>query len=324
MKRQTVIALGVAIVLGLIAVFLANSYIAGRERQLASSPQGMVKVAVAAMPLDFGAEVSPDKVKFVNYPATSLPTGTYKSIAELLPGNKKRVALRPIQVNQPLLAADLSGEGQNASIAALLPDGMRASTIRINDISGVAGFIKPNDTVDVLITRGAIGPDGMALGQQVTDVLLQNVRIIAMGQDASGAKEGARVARSATVEVTPVDAQKLVLGQQLGSLSLVLRKPGEEQNIGNIETVSLDDLRYSYMASLPPGSRPAGVTGARPANAVAPSPAEQQARIARLSQPRRAAPPVRRAVAPAPPSTKTISVTRGVETKDYEVGGYAQ
>jgi pilus assembly protein CpaB len=303
MKRQTVIALGVAVILGLIAVFLANTYLTSRERQMAAEPQGMVRVAVASLPLEYGAEITPDKVKFVNYPATSLPPGVYRTVAELLPEGKRRVALRPIQVNQPLLAADLSGEGQNASIAALLPDGMRAATVRINDISGVAGFVKPNDTVDVLITRQAIGAE-----QQVTDVLLQNVRVIAIGQDASGANDKPAVDRSATLEVTPVDAQKLALGQQLGQLSLVLRKPGEEQNIGAVETVSLNDLRYSYY-----GGRPA----------AAPPP-ERAAQVARLTQPRRAAPPVRRAVAPAPPSTNTISVTRGVETKDYEVGRYGQ
>jgi pilus assembly protein CpaB len=304
MKRQTIIALGVAIILGLVAVFLANTYLTGRERQIAAQPEGMVRVAVASMPLEYGADVTPDRVKFVNYPATSLPPGTFRSIAELLPEGKRRVALRPIQVNQPLLAADLSGEGQNASIAALLPDGMRAATVRINDVSGVAGFVKPNETVDVLITRQAVGSD-----DQVTDVLLQNIRVIAIGQDASGANDKPAVERSATLEVTPVDAQKLALGQQLGQLSLVLRKPGEEQNIASVETVSLNDLRYSYY-------------GSRAAAGGAPPP-DRQARIAQLSQPRRA-PPVRRAVAPAPPATKTISVTRGVETKDYEVGGYAQ
>ena len=302
MKRQTIIALGIAIILGLIAVAIANTYLTGRERQMAAATPTMTRVAVASLPLEYGTEVTPDKVKFVNYPATSLPPGIYRSIGELLPEGKRRVALRPIQPNQPLLASDLSGEGQNASIAALLPDGMRAATVRINDISGVAGFIKPNDTVDILITRQAIGGS-----EQVTDVLLQNVRVIAINQDASGTNNQPAVGRSATLEVSPVDAQKLALGQQLGALSLVLRKPGEEQNIPRVETVSLNDLRYDLY-------------GARPA--AAPSPAGQ-AQVARLAQPRRA-PPVRRAVAPAPPSTKTISVTRGVETKDYEVGGYAQ
>jgi pilus assembly protein CpaB len=305
MKRQTIIALGVAIILGLLAVFLANTYLTGRERQMAAATPTMTRIAVASLPLTFGTEVTPDKVKFVNYPAASLPPGTFRSIAELLPQGKRRVALRTIQVNQPLLAIDLSGEGQNASIAALLPDGMRAATVRINDVSGVAGFVKPNDTVDVLITRQAVGSD-----QQVTDVLLQNVRVIAIGQDATGANEKPSVQRSATLEVTPVDAQKLALGQQLGQLSFVLRKPGEEQNIASVETVSLNDLRYSYYGSRAP--------------AAGPPSAERQAQVARLTQPRRAAPPVRRAVAPAPPPTNTISVTRGVETKDYEVGGYAQ
>lgn len=312
MKRQTLIALGVAIILGLIAVFLANTYLTDRERQLAASPQGMTRIAVASMPLNYGDELSPDKVKFVNYPANALPPGTFRSMPELLPEGKRRVALRPILINQPLLAADLSGEGQNASIAALLPDGMRAATIRINDVSGVAGFIKPNDSVDVLITRQAIGPDGASSGRQVTDVLLQNVRVIAMGQDASGADGKPKATRNTTLEVTPVDAQKLVLGQQLGNLSLVLRKPGDEQNIPTVETVSLDDLRYSYYSSLPPGPRPAGAGAVPPA--VQP---------ARASPPRRA-PVVTRAAAPAAPSTRTISVTRGTETKDYEVGGYAQ
>jgi pilus assembly protein CpaB len=317
MNRQTLIALGVAVVLGIIAVIVANAYLSGRERQIAAAePQGLVRVAVAAMPLKYGDDITPDKVKFVSYPMASLPPGAHRSMAELLPEGKRRVALRAILVNQPLLAADMSGAGQNASVAALLPDGMRATTVRINDVSGVAGFVQPNDTVDVLVTRAAIGPDGVQTGQQVTDVLLQNIRVIAMGADANAANNDTQVSstKSATLEVTPVDAQKLVLGQQLGSLSLVLRKPGEEQNIARIETVSLNDLRYDYLRSLPPGTRPA--------NAAQPTPQQQQARIARLSQPRRAPAPVRRAVAPRP-STSTVSVTRGLETKDYEVGGYA-
>ena len=184
----------------------------------------------------------------------------------------------------------------------------------MDDEVGVAGFIKPNDSVDVLVTRTAIGPDGANTGTQVTDVLLQNVRVIAMGQDAVGADGKPSPTNSTTLEVSPLDAQKLVLGQQLGQLSLVLRKPGEEQNIPRTEAVSLDDLRYTYYSSLP--------LGMRPANAVQPAAAQQQARVARLSQPRRAA-PVRRATAPVRPSTSTVSVTRGLETKDYEVGGYA-
>ena len=308
MRRQTLIALGVAVILGLIAVFLANTYLTGRERQMSSSPEGMVRVAVAALPLGYGTDITPDKVRFVNYPEASLPPGTYKTLDELLPQGQRRVVLRPIQVNQPLLAADLSGSGQNASIAALLPDGMRAATVRINDVSGVAGFVKPNDTVDVLITRQAINADNN--NGQVTDVLLQNIRVIAMDQAAASDGQPV-VSRTATLELTPVDAQKVALGQQLGQLSLVLRKPGEEQNIPNVETVSLDDLRYSYYGSQRP---PAGAQN----GAATPPPAVRQARVTRLTRPRPAAP--RPAPVVRPPST--VDVTRGTTTSTYEVGGY--
>ena len=311
MRRQTLIALGVAIILGVVAVFLANSYLSGRERQLANSPEGMVRVAVAAMPLAYGTDISPDKIKFVQYPQASLPPGTFKSMAELLPEGKRRVVLRPIQVNQPLMAADLSGEGQNASIAALLPDGMRAATVSINDVSGVAGFVKPNDTVDVLITRQPIGGDGAAQGQQVTDVLLQNIRVIAMDQAAASNGQPA-VSRTATLELTPIDAQKIALGQQLGQLSLVLRKPGEEQNIPNVQTVSLDDLRYSYYGSQRP---PEAKAGGRPSAMASPPPAVRR-QIARVTRPRA---PVRPAV--VVPSTSTVVVTRGTQASTYEVGG---
>ena len=311
MRRQTLIALGVAIILGVVAVFLANSYLSGRERQLAASPEGMVRVAVATAPLAYGTDITPDKVKFVQYPQASLPPGTFKSVAELLPEGKRRVVLRPIQVNQPLMAADLSGEGQNASIAALLPDGMRAATVSINDVSGVAGFVKPNDTVDVLITRQPIGGDGAAQGRQVTDVLLQNIRVIAMDQAAASNGQPA-VSRTATLELTPIDAQKIALGQQLGQLSLVLRKPGEEQNIPNVQTVSLDDLRYSYYGSQRP---PEAKAGGRPSAMASPPPAVRR-QIARVTRPRA---PVRPAV--VVPSTSTVVVTRGTQASTYEVGG---
>ena len=87
----------------------------------------------------------------------------------------------PIGVNEPILATKISGQGQGASIAALLPPGMRAAAVRINDVSGVAGFVQPNDSVDVLITRTM---PGAANNTQLTDVLIQNVRVIAIDQQA--------------------------------------------------------------------------------------------------------------------------------------------
>ena len=307
LRRQSIIALGVAVLLGLAAVYLANVFLSARANQLNSSPAGTTKVAVAAVPLSYGTLITPDKVKFVDYPSTTLPPGTFSTIPALLPEGKQRISLRPIEINQPLLAADLTGAGQNASIAALLPDGMRAASVRINDVSGVAGFVKPNDTVDVLITRQA---NNNTRDAQITDVLLQNVRVVAMDQDAQSKDGQPVVSRTATLEVSPIDAQKLALGQQLGQLSLVLRKPGTEQNVPNVETVSLSDLRYGI------GGRPIAMS---PSASVAPGGPVPVRVIAttRRKQPR----PV--ATIPKAPAGNRVEVTRGTTSSTYEVGNYA-
>jgi pilus assembly protein CpaB len=296
MRRQTLIALGVAAVLGLLAVYFANIFLSKTEQRAAVAPQGLTKVAVAAVPLDYGVDITPDKIRFADYPAGSVPSGSFRNLAELLSGGKRRVVLRPMLVNEPILANKVTGEGQGASIAALLPDGKRAAAVRINDVSGVAGFVQPNDAVDVLITRN-VGNSAA----QVTDVLLQNIRVIATDQNAKGADGQPVVARTATLEVNPLEAQKLALAQQVGQLSLILRKPGEAENNPGVQTVSLNDLRYSYYGG------GVGLPAAGP-----------RVEVRRLSAPRRA-----RSVVRAPVSrTDSVQVVRGTVGNNYEVGDY--
>jgi pilus assembly protein CpaB len=303
MRRQTLIALAVAMVLGLIAVLLANSYISRGEVRSATASAGMTKVAVAAVPLDYGVELSQDKVKFVDYPAASLPPGSYSAWGQLVPAGKRRVVLRPMTINEPILATKLAGEGLGPSIAYLLPDGMRAAAVRINDVSGVAGFVQPNDSVDVLVTRSLSGGGN---DRQVTDVLMQNVRVLALDQNAKNADGTPVIAKTATLQVTPTDAQKLALGQQVGSLSLVLRKPGSEQDTGGMRTVSLDDLRQGYYGA-------ARVTPA----------AVPQRRVTVASAPRRVVRRPAAAAAAAPRRyTNDVEVVRGTQGSNYEVGTY--
>jgi pilus assembly protein CpaB len=308
MKRQSLVAITVAVVLGLLAVFLANTYLtASRSNQ---APEGTTKIAVAAVPLDYGVEVTPEKIRFIDYPANALPEGVFRSPAELIQPGKRRLALTPIKANEPILASKVTGAGEGASIAALLPDGKRAATVRINDVSGVAGFVQPSDAVDVLITR-TIGQGDRS--QQVTDVLLQNIRVIAMGQRARNEGEGEpAVATTATLEVHPFEAQKLALGQQVGELNLVLRKPGESEDQPLVETVSLNDLRY--------GTR----TGYR-VQSIAPD--ARQVVVRRLAPqrpaPRREAPrQAQRPAAPAAPKTNSVDVVRGTTQSSYEVGRF--
>lgn len=302
LRRQTLIALGIALVLGLVAVFLANSYISRSEQE--NLAQGTSKVAVAAVPLTYGTDITADKVRFVDFPNSSIPPGSFRTIAQLTPEGKRRVALMNISVNEPILASKISVEGQGASIASLLPEGMRAATVRVNAVSGVAGFVQPNDSVDVLITRSLPGGDR---NTQVTDVLLQNIRVIAIDQQAKNADGSPKVARTATLEVTPIDAQKLALGESAGNLSLVLRKPGEANN-PVVETVSLNDLRYNLYG---------GARYPAPATVGAYQPAPPRPVVA--AAPRRPAPA--RRVAPAKPS-RSVEIIRGTQGNEYKVGGY--
>jgi pilus assembly protein CpaB len=298
MKRQTLIALGSAALLGLIAVVLANTYLNRSER--AAYAAGTTKVAVASVPLTYGSDVTPDKVRFVDYPNSSIPPGAFTNAAQLMPGGKKRVALLPIAVNEPILSGKISGAGAGASIAALLPDGMRAATVKVNAVSGVAGFIQPNDSVDVLITRTLPGAE-----TKVTDVLLQNIRVIAIDQKAKNTNGAPDVAKTATLEVSPLDAQKLALGETAGNLSLVLRKPGE-QNDPVVETVSLNDLRYNvYGGARYPAPAVVGSFGTAVAAPVAPRP-----------RPARARKPA------APVDTgRSIEIYRGTKSDQIKVGG---
>jgi pilus assembly protein CpaB len=302
-NRQSLIALGVALVLGLSAVYLANVFLTSNEKRAEEATAGTTRVAVAAVPLDYGMALSPEKVRFVNYPTNSLPVGVYTNLKDLLPADKKRVALRPMQVNEPILASKVSGEGQ-VSIASLLPDGKRAAAVRINDVSGVAGFIQPNDAVDVLITR-TVGD------REVTDVLLQDTRVIAMDQMTKNPDGTPNLARTATLEVVPLDAQKLALAQQAGSLSLVLRKAGAEQDNPIVETVSLEDLRYSMYGGARSPQPAAGAQLPRSQVTVAAAPVVRRQ-------------PVRRAAAPRPapkPVGNNVEIVRGTVGQDYKVGG---
>ena len=318
MSRQSMIALGVAIVLGLVAVYIANAYISGSKQRVDLA--GTTKVAVASVPMAYGTELTPDKVRFVDYPNSSIPPGAFTNGAQLMPAGQKRFALLAMGVNEPILATKISAPGGGASIAALLAEGMRAATIRIDDVSGVAGFVQPNDSVDVLITRQVQGP---AASAQVTDVLLQNVRIIAIDQEAKNSDGTPKVARTATVEVAPIDAQKLALAQQAGSLSLVLRKPGEKNN-PVVETVSMNDLRYNmyggarYPAPAVVGGYSGAIAGAFDRAAAQISSANSAA-SASASRSRPSAP--KSHAGPKKPEGKQIEVFRGTTSNQYKVGG---
>lgn len=302
MRNQSIIMLAIAIVVGLAAVFLANTYLGRVEQAQTHSVQGTRKVAVARVPIDFGTQITADKVRLIDWPADSIPAGAFHSIEQLLPMGKPRVALRPILTDEAILRPKLAGEGGRATISAVLKPDMRAAAVRVNEVAGVAGFVLPGDVVDVLITRTPTDLTGNS--GQITDVLLQKVRVIAIDQDANDSADKPVIGKTATLEVSQLDSQKLALAQQVGTLSLVLRTMTGEPN-PVVETVSVDDLRD--------GAFVGGYNRPQPANFRTTDPAPARPRAARPVQPRAA----------AAPASEQVQVVRGTQDKSYEVRRYA-
>src|SRR5262249_44041797 len=153
--------IGFAVVFGLLAVFLAQSWLNSQaemrmrnlEAQNQRKPLVTQTIVVAAKPLRFGAELSSMSLREIAWPEDAVPAGAFTKIDDLLSSNGRRVVLTAIEANEPILSSKITGPGQRATLSAMLQDGMKAVTIRVNDVEGVAGFVLPGDRVDVALTR---------------------------------------------------------------------------------------------------------------------------------------------------------------------------
>ena len=158
MRTSTIVMIAFAGLFGLIAVFLAQTWLNNQaearlrslEAQRNATPAAHT-IVVASKPLRFGDELSSRSLREVPWPDDALPAGAFVRVAELTAS--KRVVLMPIDANEAILAAKITGPGQRATLSAMLRDGMKAVTIRVNDVEGVAGFVLPGDHVDVVLTR---------------------------------------------------------------------------------------------------------------------------------------------------------------------------
>lgn len=250
MRRSGIIMLVVAVLLGLVSVFLARGWLTEQARQapVASDALQTTTVVVAKRAINYGDEILPDYLVEMKWPSNARPEGTFSKIAEITAEGGKRVALRSIEANEPLLRNKVSGFGQKATLSAVIDGGKRAMTIRVNDVIGVGGFVLPGDRVDVLLTRDS-GDRNYA-----TDVVLQNLRVLGIDQEASDAKDKPAVARAVTLEVSTPEGQKLALASEVGTLSLALRNGAGDQDFVQTSTVHVRDLgrNASPKAPAPP------------------------------------------------------------------------
>ncbi len=245
-----------AVVFGLLAMFVAQSWLGSQTAKHAKTqperPAAATRtVVIATTPLRYGTQLTPQSLREVDWPEGAVPAGTFASVNELLSGGK-RMVLASIATNEPILAAKVTGAGQRATLSAVIQPGMRAMTVRVNDVEGVAGFVLPGDHVDVLLTRQLDKDKG------TTDIVLQHTRVLAVDQLADDSVDKPSVVKAVTLEVDAVAAQKLSLAGSVGSLSLALRKAGETRvestrriglgDLGNPETRSNESNRFATVS----------------------------------------------------------------------------
>jgi len=247
MRASTIVMIGFAVVFGLLAVFIAQAWlnnqadIRARNQDAGKTVVASQTIVVAKQALRFGTELNGGMLEEVAWPSQALPQGAFAKISDLLKGGR-RIVLAAIEPNEPVLALKITGPGQRATLSALVGPGMKAVTIRVNDVEGVGGFVLPGDRVDVALTRQ------IDKTSATTEVVLQNARVLAIDQSADERTNKAAIAKSVTLEVDTLEAQKLSLAATVGNLSLLLRQAGDTADV-RTRKITLKDLGSGEGAS---------------------------------------------------------------------------
>lgn len=260
MNIRTIATFAVAILLGLVAVLLVRGYLGSAKKAAGLEPGAagaLTPVVVASAPIVRGQVLQPIQLKVVSYPAASVPAGSFQTVAQLTgAGPNARLALRGLVANEPILPDKVSAPGGKLTLSVALAPGMRAVSLRSNDIAGVAGFVLPGDRVDLLLTRAIPGGEGT---NAVTQALAENVLVMAVDQSDNDEANKPVVARTITLEVTPDQAQIISLAQTVGSVSLSLRHVADDALLTRKATTV---AQLGYFAPPRAATAPAGAAGA--------------------------------------------------------------
>ena len=291
MRTNDLVVLFLAIVMGGVAAFLARGWLESHANASAGASVG--SIVVTTQPLGLGTVINPENVVEIPWGAEKLPEGAFVSTAALL-REGPRFVLSALDRNEPVLRSKITAPGQRASLSTLLEPGKRAVTVRVDDVRGVAGFILPRDFVDVVL----ISEDPAARRESYSDILLHHVKVLAIDQLASERQQHPTVAKAVTIEVTPEQAQKILLATNIGRLSLILRQAGDGNVVAD-RRVTERDLNRSRTPE------PVRIAAPLPPPPLPPPP------------PPRSPPP------PAPaakvPDMVTVAIVRGIKREEYNV-----
>jgi pilus assembly protein CpaB len=207
----------IALGLGTAAAWLANDWILQRSVVTAEAGTDTVPVVVAALEIPFGGKIEAAHLRAVSMPRSILPSGTFSSLDEV----EGKIAKQGMLAGEMVLSGRVVDHLGGSTLAAVINPEMRAVTVRVNDVAGVAGFLLPGNRVDVLATRKQ---DRRA----VTETLLQDINVLAVDQTATTDNSGPVIVRAVTLEVSPDQAEDLVKAKEEGTIQLTLRNPVDD------------------------------------------------------------------------------------------------
>ncbi|MGB9150887.1 MAG: Flp pilus assembly protein CpaB [Burkholderiales bacterium] len=221
-NTRSIVMLALAVLAGLFAVVFASQWI---TRQAAMNTN---KIAVATLDLQLGQKVVPDAIRLVDWPVDSVPKGSFVDAKAL----ENRFTKTSIQRGEPILESKLAPSGASGGLTAVVAEGKRAMTVRVNDVVGVAGFALPGTYVDIIVnTQGEnTNKSSQEKDQSISKIVLERILVLAAAQEASRDETKPKVVSAVTLEVTPAQAEMLDLARSVGTLSLVLRNQTEMQS----------------------------------------------------------------------------------------------
>jgi len=281
-KRFFIVLVG-ALIFGVLAAVSVSRYLSSAQ----AYTKNLNKIAVAKVAIPIGSKIIPEQIMVVQFPKESTPDGAFDS-PEKLAG---RVAVVNIGAREPITESRLAPEGTAAGLSAVIPEGYRAMTVKVDDAAGISGFIMPGTMVDVVVT---IDPrEGGGRQDPVSKIVLQNIKVLANGQniDRPENEREANSVKAVTLQVTPEQAEKLALASTEGKLQLMMRNQIDQ---GDEQTPGVNKRNLLTGSTAMPAPEPGSLKSEQPKIEARPV--------------RRSAPAPKPATAPAPQPTPRASV----------------
>lgn len=282
-NKRLIIALAGAVLCGVLGVMLVTRYLATVQ----AYTKDLSNLVVARVEIPLGEKITADHLTFAPIPNGSAPEGAFRKIDEVV----GRVAITPIGVREPVTTMKLAPAGVEGGLSAVIPEGYRAMTVKVDDIVGVSGFVMPGSYVDVVAVIVPPAVQGQPQGP-ISKIVLQHIKVLASGPriDSPENQREPTNAKAVTLQVTPDQAEKLVLAANEGKLQLVMRNYGDQES-SQTKGASKNSLLAGESVIEEPAPQQEPTKPARTNKTVAPR------RVAPATQPKEekpAAPPVSR------------------------------